>query len=84
MNDLAGCAMAVLSVQWFLPAQLVLDPSAMAAAFMHNLEALIFGVGSVGCSVMPILLVACDIVLLGASRVGHPQGRANEAVSAGA
>ncbi len=64
MKSLASLAMAVFCVQRLLPAQLVLDSTAMTTPFVTNFEIFCVAVNGVGCSMLPLVKTADSILAL--------------------
>lgn len=64
MQFLASGAMAVLRVQWLLPAQLILDLPTMAACLISHLEIRIVVMDLVWCTVFPVILLPMHLALI--------------------
>lgn len=61
MKLLARCTMAVLGIQRLLPAQFVLDLPAMTAAMVASVKVWVVVVDLVGCSELPLVMVAFSV-----------------------
>lgn len=62
--------MAVLRIQWLLPAQLVLDLTAMTAGFVASVKVWIVVVDLVGCSMLPFVELASSVSIIAIVAVG--------------
>ena len=70
METLTGAAVAVLCIQWLVPAQLILHPSTVAAGLENGIEVLVLLMNSVRNTGLPLVKVLVAVaVTLGA---GHP------------
>lgn len=63
-------AMAVLRIQWLLPAQLILDLAAMTAGFIASVKIWIVVVDLVGCSKLPLVVLAFSSPLIAIVAIG--------------
>ena len=61
---LAGGTMAVLRVQWLLPAQLILDLPTMAASLISHVKIRIVVVDLVWCTVLPLIVLPMHLALI--------------------
>ena len=64
MKLLTRRTMAVLRIQRLLPAQLVLDLTAMTACFIASVKVWIVVVDLVGCPVLPLVVLALSISIV--------------------
>ena len=70
MKLLARRTMAVLGIQRLLPAQLVLDLTAMTACFIASVKVWVIVVDLVGCSMLPFVVLAFGVSIVAIVAVG--------------
>ena len=70
MKLLARRTMAVLGIQRLLPAQLVLDLTAMTACFIASVKVWVIVVDLVGCSMLPFVVLALGVSIVAIVAVG--------------
>lgn len=62
--------MAVLRIQWLLPAQLVLDLAAVTACFIASMKVWVIVVDLVGRSMLPFVVLAFGVSIIAVVAIG--------------